>query len=225
MMKTKSKTILIILATLVIGAAIGALLTGLVRQNREHRFTRMMPEQQFRRVMEHIIQPNDEQRKAIDRILTKRFAQITEIQEQYQNEIFVLYDSLRKDLSSVLTADQRFRLEKRLAEGHHRLTRLSIERLTQALKLDETQRKSVEAIMNDFEKQFKADRKKTKGKWEEHRRAVKNRREKLHAAIETILTPEQKQKFEALKEQIRPPFAGPWQPPFRGKRHEPVDPN
>lgn len=219
-MNTKSKTTLIILGTLMIGIAMGALVSGTWRQQREHRFERMMPHQRFLQVMERIIQPTDEQREAIDQILEKRSEQISAIQEEHESEVRAILDSLRSDLASVLTEEQRTRLEDRLAKGDRRLIDIRAARLAEALRLDENQRKQIEEIFSAFAEQITPGRKNFKGNREERRQIIKNRFEKLQQEIEAVLTPEQREKYRNMRSDMRPPFGRPFRRPGpRPERH------
>lgn len=215
-MNTKSKTTLIILGTLIIGIIIGALVSGTLRQQRENRFERMMLHQRVRHVMERIIQPTVEQREVIDKILEKWSEKISAIQEEHESEMQAVLDSLRSELASVLTKEQRTRLEARLAKGDRRLIEMRVARLTEVLQLDENQRKQIEEIFSTFEDQIGPGRRDFKGNWEERRQIIKNRVQKLQQEIEAVLTPEQREKYRTMRYHMRPPLGG----PFRGQRPE-----
>jgi Spy/CpxP family protein refolding chaperone len=216
-MKTKTKTTLIILGTFVIGIIIGALASGTWRQKREHRFERMMPHQRFLRVMERIIQPTDEQREAIDQILKKRSEQISAIQEEHESEVQAILDSLRSDLASVLTEEQRARLEKRLAKGDKKLLEIQVARLAEALQLDENQRRQIKKIFSKFAEQKGRRHKGFKGNREKRRQIMKDRFEKLQAEIEAVLTPEQREKYRKMRHEMHPAFARPFRGPKPGR--------
>jgi Spy/CpxP family protein refolding chaperone len=216
MMKTRSKAVFIILGTLVVGIVIGALGSGTWRQKREHRHERMMPHQRFLHVMERIIQPTDEQREAIDQILEKRSEQISAIQEEHESEVRAILDSLRSDLASVLTQEQRERLEKRLARGAKKPIEMRVARLAEALQLDENQRRQVEEIFSKFAEQSGRGHKGRKGNREKRRQIMKDRFEKLQAEIEAVLTPEQREKYRKMRHDMGAPFMR----PFRGPRPE-----
>jgi Spy/CpxP family protein refolding chaperone len=119
-MKTNTKTVLIIVATLVIGILIGALGTGFMA----HRFGRRLPHMEhgemFVEGMLDLIDPAPEQEDQIRGILTRHAQQFTEITGDFREEISVLVDSLRAELDSVLTEEQKERLDER----HRRLGRL-----------------------------------------------------------------------------------------------------
>ena len=119
-MKTNTKTALVIIATLVIGILIGVLGSGFM----VHRFARRVPDMRHSEVfverMIDIIEPAPEQEEEIRGILTRHAEQFTEITEGFRAETTTLMDSLRTELDSVLTDEQRARLE----EKHRRFDKM-----------------------------------------------------------------------------------------------------
>ena len=119
-MKTNTKTVLIIVATLLIGILVGALGSGFM----VHRFARRLPHMERREMfvegMVELIDPAPEQEDEIRGILTRHAEQFTEITDDFHEETSALFDSLRTELDPVLTDEQKARLEER----HQRLGRL-----------------------------------------------------------------------------------------------------
>lgn len=208
-MSTKSMTLLIILATLVIGIAIGALSTGALRQRREDRFDRMPPQRRFHKAMERIIQPTDEQREAIQKILKHRFDQLSAIRQEHENEIIAIYDSMRVDFESILTEEQRTRLEERLRKGPHDMMQARVDRLAEKLQLDASQKKRIEEIMSTLLALPSRQRREFKGDRRESRQSIRKRFKKLHEEIEKVLTPEQIEEYREMREFGHPPVADP----------------
>jgi hypothetical protein len=136
----------IILGAVIIGITIGALGSGMLRENRVKRFERMRPEQRFSEVMEKIIQPEGEQREAIEKVLKEQSEQIAAIQERYHSEIIAVFDSSRKALQKILTEEQRERLKEHIEKGSQQFIERRLNRLTDELRLDEQQRKQIEEI-------------------------------------------------------------------------------
>lgn len=212
-MSTKATTTLVVLGTLVIGIVVGVLLGGLLRQEREREIERMLPQRLFQSAMESIIRPTEEQRQALDKIVSKRFEQIAKIREQYQTEVFALHDSLKSDLASVLSEDQLQRLEKHIARGSATLIKIRVDRLTHELQLSEEQQKKIEKIMVAMERKMLRGRHKPPGDSRGIKRMMIKRLDKLHAEIEQVLTPEQKEKYRALQKEM-PPVGPEFRPPF-----------
>lgn len=222
-MSTRTKTIVVIIATLLIGIAIGALATGALREKRAKHIEAMLPGQRFLRVMERIIQPTPEQRATIEGILKKRSDQIGALNEEYQGEIRAVLDSLHSELDAVLTPEQKSRLEKRLARGDKEWVEMRIARLTKELNLTEKQQGQIRKIMDRMQEDMEAEHQEFKGNWRQHRKVLKERIAKLHKEIEAILTPEQREKYRKLREEMGPPFEHGPRPPFEGGRKPPFE--
>ncbi len=112
-MTTKTKTAMIIVATLVIGIVIGALGSGFV----VHRFAGRPRDMRHREVfverMVKLIDPAPDKEDEIRGILTRHAELFNEITDDFHRETSALFDSLRTELDSVLTEEQRARLEER----------------------------------------------------------------------------------------------------------------
>ena len=111
-MKTGTKTILIILITLIIGMIIGALVTGAFARHRVRRFMSMREPGHLSARIERIIGPDESQREAVREILRKHSEQFLEIHSEFEGEMLALRDSLKKDLEPILTDEQKARLER-----------------------------------------------------------------------------------------------------------------
>jgi hypothetical protein len=111
-MKTGTKTILIILITLIIGMIIGALVTGVFARHRVRRFRSMREPGHLVARIERIIGPDESQREAVREILREHSEQFLEIHSQFEGEMLALRDSLKKDLDPLLTDEQKARLER-----------------------------------------------------------------------------------------------------------------
>jgi len=112
-MKTNTKTVLIIVGTLLIGIVIGALGSGFV----VHRFGPRMAEVRHREIfverMVELIDPTPEQEPKVRDILTRHAEEFSELAEGFHEEASALLDSLRSELDPVLTEEQRARLEEK----------------------------------------------------------------------------------------------------------------
>lgn len=216
-MTTKAQTSLIIICTLVIGMVLGVLAGGVFRQKRLKQYEQMPLRQQFHHVMERIIQPSEKQRAAIDSTLAKRFEQISTVREKHQQEIFAIYDSLRKDFSALLTQEQRDRVEEHLLKGPRKFIRARVAQWTRDLNLDEKQKQRVQEIVTEGltsrkpQPNFFGDRR--QGRSRKYREMMAT----IHQKIEAILTPEQRQKFQNIKSHMQMPFGPPIERP-RKKR-------
>lgn len=215
-MSTKSQTILIVSATLVIGFVLGVLTSGAFRHQREDRFRRMGAHQRFENAMERIIKPTDEQRKAIEAITKKRFDRIAELREQCEDELFAVLDSIRGDFATVLTEEQLIRLAKHLEKGPQNVLGERMDRLADELDLTDEQKKQIREIMSaslPFRPLhgLRGPERAQRPPRPPLRRNIREMQEK----IEAVLTPEQVTKYRQLKRFRRRPFGeAPFRPPF-----------
>lgn len=205
-MKTKSKTAFIILGTFAIGMVIGVLISGTLRHQKEQKFERMPPGKRFFLFMERIIQPTEQQREQFDRIIAKRSEQISKLHEEHQNEMFALYDSMRTELQSILTEEQRSRLEERLARGTHKIAEMRLGRLTEELDLDERQQKQIKEILNQLEEPPPPPPDRFHRGPGEPGVRFRHRFLKLQEEIEQVLTPEQLEKYHKMRRELGPLF-------------------
>ncbi|MFH1221381.1 MAG: hypothetical protein V1694_13140 [Candidatus Eisenbacteria bacterium] len=112
-MNTCQRAILVVVATLMIGVVIGALVVGplVARQHFRH-LDKLRTRQGFAGRLEEIIKPDGAQAGPVREILTKYSAQFEELNTQYHASTKALADSLRKNLDPILTDVQRDRLER-----------------------------------------------------------------------------------------------------------------
>lgn len=116
-MNTKTKSILVIIGALLIGIIIGAMGSTMVRRNLfEDRIARFRTPEGFTQRLIEVIQPDPEQREAINDILKKNHQKMLEFGKEGMERIKNHADSLLKELEPVLRPDQLERLKKRLME-------------------------------------------------------------------------------------------------------------
>ncbi|MCH8981383.1 hypothetical protein IH922_05130, partial [candidate division KSB1 bacterium] len=198
-MTTKTKSTFILLGVLAMGVTIGALASGTLQQQRKNRFERMPPHERFFSFMKSVVEPSEEQRDAVERIIENRSEQLRELHETHQTGVIAIYDALRADLQTLLTDEQKKRFEEQIVKGSHKIAESRIERLTEALDLNDDQQKRIEEILAKFKKLPRPERKGSRGNWEDRRKMMRNQFQELHEEIEAVLTPEQKEKFGELR--------------------------
>lgn len=208
-MKAKTTSLLIILATLVIGIGIGFLLGGMFRHEQERAFAMLHSRERFERVMDRLLEPQPEQRAAVERIMTRRFEQLAGIQEEHQNEVFAIFDSLHADLATVLTAEQIASLEREIMKGGHRFAEARVERLASALELSPEQQQQIAAILERLQPPPRGERGMRRSDWHDMRRGMRSLLEQINDEIEQVLTPEQREKYRKLRKHRRFPSGGP----------------
>lgn len=118
-MRIEMRSALILLATLLIGALLGALITGALAQRRISRVAEMR-ERGFRMHIERIIEPRDEeQREAIRALLEVAAQRNQEIMRGARERLGDQLRQMREELLPLLDEEQRQRLES-AAEGFRR---------------------------------------------------------------------------------------------------------
>jgi hypothetical protein len=112
-MNIKIKTTLIILFTFIIGMVAGSMITQAFLKYRMKKVLSMNMPEGFAAHFERIIEPNDEQRKALREILYKYGEKLSKMREKIRQEFLPINKAMEDELNSILTPEQKKRLEKR----------------------------------------------------------------------------------------------------------------
>ncbi|MGD2091569.1 MAG: hypothetical protein PVH61_35680 [Candidatus Aminicenantes bacterium] len=112
-MNIKIKTTLIILFTFIIGMVAGSMITQAYLKYRMKKFLSMNMPAGFADHFERIIEPTDEQRKALREILYKYGQKMSEMRQKIREEFLPINRAMQKELNSILTPEQKQRLERR----------------------------------------------------------------------------------------------------------------
>ena len=115
----KTKSILIIIATLIIGFVIGFLTNGRLTKSRIQSFVKMGTSDGFKARLYHVIRPDDLQRAEIDPILEKYAGKIHESVVKSREDMSSIGDEMMEELEPFLNDDQIFRMKK----AHERMGR------------------------------------------------------------------------------------------------------
>jgi hypothetical protein len=111
-MRMGTKSILMILMTLIIGMVIGFLISGVIARHRMQRFITMREPGRMVGFIERMIGPDESQREAVRAVLQKHSERFWKIHSRFESEMLALRDSLKKDLDPILTEEQKKRLER-----------------------------------------------------------------------------------------------------------------
>ncbi len=111
-MNIKAKTTLVIILTLIIGIVFGFLLSRAYMHYRIKRAFAMITPSRFIPVFEQTINPTPEQREHIRKIIQEHAENIAELQKNLREGMESSFESLRKELESILTPEQKKRLGK-----------------------------------------------------------------------------------------------------------------
>lgn len=120
-MTAKTKSIVIIIGTLIVGVIIGALATGAVFSQRVAEIQALRDENGMTRFLERVIEPTDEvQQEKIRAILKETASQQMEIRRSIALEHREIFQALRADLAEVLTPEQKIELRKWIEQDRRR---------------------------------------------------------------------------------------------------------
>ena len=112
-MNIKIKTTLIILITFIIGMVAGSMITRAYLKYRMKKILSMNMPAGFAAHFERIIEPTDEQRKALREILYKYGEKMSEMRQKIRQEFLPINQAMQEELNSILTPEQKQRLEER----------------------------------------------------------------------------------------------------------------
>ena len=108
----KTKSIIVILLTLIIGFVIGMLTSAQMRYHRLKPLRMYFSEERFREGIYNTILPNDQQKAKIDLILNKYAKINSDLQNNFRKELESNMKEFRKELDSNLTPEQITRLKE-----------------------------------------------------------------------------------------------------------------
>jgi alkanesulfonate monooxygenase SsuD/methylene tetrahydromethanopterin reductase-like flavin-dependent oxidoreductase (luciferase family) len=112
--RARTKSVLILSATLLIGIVLGGVISGAIVNRRLQHLTELRRPGGLAFFLEHAIQPEDEeQAAAIHDVLERMGPRFHEILERSHSEMEALRDSVRAELDPILTEEQKERLETR----------------------------------------------------------------------------------------------------------------
>ena len=112
----KVKTTIVIIITLIFGIVLGAMLNRTFMHQRIRRAFDAVNPNRFTMILERAIDPTAEQKKQIREILQRHAKQAEELRKNAMVEMQTSMQSLQKELDSVLTPEQKERLEKMVKE-------------------------------------------------------------------------------------------------------------
>jgi hypothetical protein len=107
----KTKSVIVILLTLIIGFVIGMLTSAQIRFHRLKPVTMFFSEERFRDGFYKTIQPDGKQKEKIDLVLDKYAKINSELQNNFRRDLESSMKDFRKELDENLTKDQIARLK------------------------------------------------------------------------------------------------------------------
>lgn len=117
-MTTRVKSVILILATLVIGGLIGALVQAQLTERRYDRLESLRSQRGLARLVERSIEfESPEQREQVMEIIDEAAVKLFEKMRETRRESRAILDSTKEKLAEILTDEQMEKLEKRLTRG------------------------------------------------------------------------------------------------------------
>ena len=114
-MTARTKSMLLLLGALLIGALIGGLIHARMVEQRIERIGYLRSERGFIRHVERVVEPRDEaQREAIRAVLRQNAERMVDLRFRFRDAVEALLDSTRAELASLLTDEQMERLEEEI---------------------------------------------------------------------------------------------------------------
>ena len=111
-MKTKFKISILFLTVLLVGMVIGALINGAIIKNRMDNIMKLRGKGGYGTFIEQIIKPDDSQREQLRETIDKYSTTLFELRARSRNEMIAVMDSMRTEISPLLTDEQIDRLQR-----------------------------------------------------------------------------------------------------------------
>ena len=108
----KTKLVLLVISTLLIGFIIGMLTSAQIRFNKLKPVRLYFSEERFREGFYKTIQPDDKQKAEIEKILDKYAKINSELQNNFRKELDSQMKEFRKELDAKLSDEQKARLKE-----------------------------------------------------------------------------------------------------------------
>jgi hypothetical protein len=116
----RTKSILILVATLLLGVVLGAVANAWWAHERFERLRRLRSPGGFEQMMLRTLDPTPDQRGTVERIVERSATRLDSLRGRHWREVRVVIDSMRADLRPHLTDQQRAALDRRVRHHRHR---------------------------------------------------------------------------------------------------------
>ncbi len=121
-MSARTKSVLLLLLSLGLGAVLGALVQARLAEQRLERLALFRSERGLTRALERVIEPTDEaQRQAVAEVLAGSARRMAAQMRQNRERSFALLDSTMQALESVLTEEQMEEVTRRISGWNARI--------------------------------------------------------------------------------------------------------
>jgi len=232
-MTVKTKIIIHIVATLLLGLALGVAIDRLIIRHRIRSIVEMRDAGLMGPLRAEIMElAAPEAKPSIEEILSRHGRLLADIHLKYRDEIEAAFKSLKKELSSLMTTEQMKKLDVVFPGRPPFMNRpprgffnpggppffgMDLAELKRRLELSDEQSAKAEAVLERYREQEKELMK--TGPSPEKIDLLREARRRMETEIETLLTEKQKQIFRRYLEERpkmfpRGPGAGPDRDPF-----------
>ncbi|NOY36467.1 MAG: hypothetical protein GXO83_02730 [Chlorobi bacterium] len=116
----KTRSILILSGTLIIGIALGMLISVQLRNAQIRKFRSFGSREGFKKVTLHVIQPTPEQQQEIEPVINAFALKNDSLRKAYRKDFISLMKEYRKELYPLLTKEQIDRLENMTRTEHRK---------------------------------------------------------------------------------------------------------
>ena len=112
-MKTmKTKAILIVIATLLIGFLLGMLTSAQIRHSKLRKMRTSVSGRDFAEMMMEVINPDDQQRIELEQVMKSYEKRTREMQSEFRRDFDSVSTAFKKDIDTLLTPDQLARVRE-----------------------------------------------------------------------------------------------------------------
>ena len=121
----KTRAILIVVATLLIGFLLGMLTSAQIRHSRLKRMRTSVSGRDFAAMMMNVIDPDDSQRIRLENVM-KNYEKIThEMQAKFRGDFDSVSTAFKKDIDTLLTPDQLARVREMEARNSEMMKKMN----------------------------------------------------------------------------------------------------
>jgi len=210
-MNPKLKVTLILLATLVIGIILGAVGRGVIMKGRHRKLDSTERTELFLSRVDEAIHPDSAQKAKVDEIAQRAADRITVLFDHHDAEMATIVDSMKRELSAVLSPLQLQQLDRELsikAPGDSGRGELGVamafsyeyaERLQRDLDLDSAQTEQMLILIKESHDRIMKQAKLARGNREKERQFRATFLDETNRKIEELLSPRQKEQFRLLR--------------------------
>jgi len=210
-MTTKLKVTLVIIATLIIGIVLGVVGRGVLMKHHRQRLDKMERTELFLSRINEVVDPDSSQKVKVEEIAKRTAERIEILFDHHQSQMATLVDSMKHELSAVLTPSQQQRLDQELTlsqRGDSSHGRLGIsmafsyeyaERLQRELNLDSAQTERMLLLIRESHDRIMMQARSEKSGSEAARKRREAFVEETNTKIEALLDARQKEQFRQLR--------------------------